>query len=146
MEYIFLRNPDPATIRQIIALYQEALWWSPSSDSEGMVRRIVDGSHCFVVAREEGVIIGMGRAISDGVSDAYLQDITVKPSQRGHVVGRGLVHRLLERLHADGIGWVALIADGGATALYKKEGFINMENATPMWLRDTAHGTETSQN
>ena len=145
MEYQCLKQPAKAAIEEIIDLYRKAGWWSDFADSERSVARLVDGSHCFVVARDEGVIVGMGRAISDGVSDAYLQDITVRPDYRGRGVGRGIVQRLLEKLKEDSIGWVALIAEGEATHLYEKEGFVKMKSATPMW-RDGAHGTETRHN
>ena len=141
MDYSFLKQPDPAEIAQLISLYELAGWWSPSGDNDRMVARIVDGSHCFVIARDNGCIVGMGRAISDHASDAYLQDITVRHDYRNHGVGREMVSRLLERLRTDGIFWVALIAEGGATGLYHKEGFVVMQNATPMWKRG-AHGTE----
>ena len=145
MEYLFLKQPEKLAIEEIITLYRRAGWWAEFQDSHSSVARLVDGSHCFIVARDLGVIVGMGRAISDGVSDAYLQDITVRPDYRGHGVGREIVHRLLKKLEEDGIGWVALIAEGEATNLYQKEGFVKMQNATPMW-RDEVHAAETRHN
>ena len=142
MEYAFLDHPDEASLGEIIALYQHAGWWSADIDNVQLLHRLVLGSHCFLVAREHGTLIGMGRAISDRASDAYLQDITVRQDRRGQGIGREIVRRLLQRLHDDGIGWVALIADGGATALYRKEGFTNMEHATPMWHQDGMHATK----
>ena len=73
----FLSDPDAADLRQIIALYRDAEWWGSGPDDPELVRRIVRGSHCFVVARSGTSIVGMGRAISDGASDAWIQDVTM---------------------------------------------------------------------
>ena len=51
---------------QIRSLYRLAGWWSESGDTLEKLVRIISGSHCFVAAvQETGVILGMGRAISD---------------------------------------------------------------------------------
>ncbi|MDO8804314.1 MAG: N-acetyltransferase, partial [Elusimicrobiota bacterium] len=69
----FVKNPDPATLQGIITIYRAHGWWGPS-DKPALLKRIIKGSHCFAVALLGGRVIGMGRAISDGVSDAYIQD------------------------------------------------------------------------
>ena len=80
--YTFIVNPSPDQIRQITAMYRMEGWWSKDTDDHDLVARITAGSHCFLVAMEGGEIIGMGRAISDRTSDAYIQDVTV------HQIGR----------------------------------------------------------
>ena len=55
----------------------------------------------------------MGRAISDGISDAYIQDLTVRHDCRNRGIGKMILKALLERLHADGIAWIGLICRTG---------------------------------
>ena len=76
-----------------------------------------------MTAQVDGAIIGMGRAISDGVADAYIQDVTVEKSERGRGIAQEIVARLVARLYADGLSWVALIAAGRSWKLYEKLGF-----------------------
>jgi GNAT superfamily N-acetyltransferase len=60
-------------------------------DNPSLVAGIVAGSHCFLVARHAESIVAMGRAISDRVSDAYIQDVTVDPAFRGQGIGSRMV-------------------------------------------------------
>jgi ribosomal protein S18 acetylase RimI-like enzyme len=131
--YELLTDPDEAEIQQIINLYRTADWWNAEDDAnQDLVRRIVSGSHCFLAVKEGDAIVGMGRAISDGVNDAYLQDITVLPRLRHQDVGTRIVEMLVERLHLDGMRWIGLIAGSNSHPFYKKLGFEEMPYSTPM--------------
>ena len=126
--------PSPGELKQLAELYREAGWWKDAPANLDQVARIVAGSHCFVVARSSERIIGMGRAISDRVSDAYIQDVTVAESQRGRGVGREIVSAILARLKADGMSWIGLIAERGTRGLYEPVGFEVMPDSVPMLL------------
>ena len=131
-----LTSPTSEQLHAIIALYRQAGWWpSQGAEDYAQLSRLVRQSHCFVVAMAKGEIIGMGRAISDGVSDAYVQDVTVDPAYRHLGVGTLLIQHILERLRADGIGWIALIAERGSSPFYTNSGFEEMTNAAPMILK-----------
>lgn len=129
---IFLSKPTDEEVDRIISLYIEAGWWEPGSDSAGLVKRLVGGSHCFAAAVLDGCIVGMARAISDGSSDAYIQDVTVTAPLRRSGVASRLISAVIERLTQDGIGWIALIAERGSEPLYLGQGFSPMPDAVPM--------------
>lgn len=130
--YQFLKKPTNDQIDQLIILYKEAQWWSDGADSRKLIEAIVNGSHCFCVAVDGPKIIAMGRAISDGVSDAYIQDVTVAIAFRHRGIATRLVTAILERLEKEGIGWVGLIAERGSAGFYEPLGFSPMPNSTPM--------------
>jgi len=130
-KYRFLTKADPATLRGIITLYRAHGWWRPA-DKPALLKRLIAGSHCFAVAERDGRVIGMARAISDGVSDAYIQDVAVLKTERGAGTGRALVRTVLKRLRADGIKWVALIAQDNSGPFYAKLGFKVLGKAQPM--------------
>jgi aralkylamine N-acetyltransferase len=134
LRYLFLHAPDARQLVQIRSLYEQQLWLEPA-DEANLVERIVRGSHCFAVACEGDEIVGMGRAISDRASDAYIQDVTVHPDARGRGIASGLVAAIVARLHEDGLTWIGLIAAGGSRRLYEKLGFAAMADATPMLHR-----------
>jgi aralkylamine N-acetyltransferase len=132
-EYVFMEHPDPRQLEQIKALYRQEGWWDERDDADPrLIEKIVEGSHCFMTAQVNGAVIGMGRAISDGVADAYIQDVTVEKSERGRGIAQDIVARLVARLYADGVSWVALIAAGRSRKLYEKLGFAAMPAAAPM--------------
>ena len=131
----FLTKPTAEQLRAIVGLYRQAGWWPAGEEADyGLLARLVRQSHCFVVAMAGEELIGMGRAISDGVSDAYVQDVTVDSRWRRAGLGSRIVRLILERLRADGLNWVALIAERGSAPFYGQFGFEEMEDARPMLL------------
>ena len=69
---------------EIVSLYRAGGWWKDEYDP-AEIPRLIRGSFAFVVAADtkSGRAVGMGRAISDGVSDAYIQDLFVYPDTGG---------------------------------------------------------------
>jgi ribosomal protein S18 acetylase RimI-like enzyme len=122
---------------EIVSLYRSAGWWQDGRDDPYEVGDLIRGSLVFVVAvdRASGRAVGMGRAISDGVSDAYIQDLVVLPEYRGRGIGRAILRRILEGCRERGIGWIALIAEGGSGAFYRRLGFGVDEGDIPMMYR-----------
>ncbi|MCX5839399.1 MAG: GNAT family N-acetyltransferase [Deltaproteobacteria bacterium] len=135
---VTIRVPTENQIREIAGLYRAQGWWQGGDDeSPQLIPRLITGSHCFVVALEGEDIVGMGRAISDGVSDAYIQDLTVRSDYRNQGIGRRILQTLLERLHADGLHWIGLIAEPGSDGLYRWAGFQEMSACVPMLMKQT---------
>ena len=132
IEYSFLQTATPTDIADLIRLYRLAGWWTDEADNPTVVAGIVSGSHCFLVARKESAIIAMGRAISDAISDAYIQDVTVDPAFRRQGIGSRMVAKLAARLEADGIGWIGLIAERKTHPFYRPLGFEPMADSVPM--------------
>ena len=132
LRYTYLAEPTPDQINEIILLYRLEGWWSKESDDPEMVAQIISGSHCFMIVTRDDETIGMGRALSDGVSDAYIQDVTVKKPYRGQGIGTQIIQKLVERLNADGLKWIGLIAEKNSHKFYRRLGFKKMPNSVPM--------------
>ena len=132
LTYTFLAEPTPDQINDITTMYRMESWWTKKENDPELVARIVAGSHCFLVVEMDGAAIGMGRAISDGASDAYIQDVTVKKEYRRRGIGRQIIRRLIERLHADGLDWIGLIAENDSAPFYEPLGFKKMPRSVPM--------------
>jgi spermidine synthase len=127
-----LSDPTADQIHQIISLYRHEGWWSDETDDMQRVSEIVSGSHLFIVALKKEEIIGMGRAISDRTSDAYIQDVTVKKTYRGQGIGTAIIDDLIKKLRFDGINWIGLIAEKGSHGFYTRLGFHQMPNSVPL--------------
>jgi spermidine synthase len=130
--FSFLTQASPDQIIRIIELYRQAGWWAEKSDNPELVKRIISGSHCFLTVSNQEGIIGMGRAISDGTSDAYIQDVTVDKAYQGRNIGSNIIQKLVERLETDGLKWIGLIAENDSQTFYEKLGFKKMPNSVPM--------------
>ena len=135
MEYLFVEPTSEHLFAEIVALYRAMGWWGDAPDDLGAVSRLVGGSHAFLAALDGGAVIGIGRALSDRESDAYIQDVAVRPDRRGQGVGGEIVRRLIARLEDDGIGWIGLVAEPGATHLYQRHGFAPMPGTVAMVRR-----------
>ncbi len=85
-----------------------------------------------MIAEAGEEIIGMGRVISDGASDAYIQDVTVTKAYRGKGIGSSIIQRLLLALKKTGLEWVGLVAENNSRGFYEKLGFVAMKDAVPM--------------
>lgn len=120
---------------QLVELYKAGGWWEPHYDTDGL-DALVAGSFLFVVAVDAstGRAIGMGRAISDGTSDAWLQDIVVLPDHRGKGIGRAIVKALLDGCVQRGLVWVGIVAEPGTRGFYEPLGFLRLEGE-PMVFR-----------
>lgn len=113
-----------APAEEIIALYRAGGWWNESDAWRRSLAATIEGSFCFLVARlDDGRIVGMGRAISDGVSDAYVQDVVVLNEYRGQGIGAEIVRRIVEFCRDKGLEWVGLVAEPGTKDFYGRLGF-----------------------
>lgn len=119
---------------QFIQLYKEANWWLPEYDKESLfIDKIVSGSFLFSGAFDKkGQMVGMGRALSDGCSDAYIQDVVVLKSHKKQGIGREIVKFLISELIKHNIDWIGLIGEPGTESFYEKLGFQKMVNCIPM--------------
>lgn len=72
------------------------------------------------------VLIGVGRALSDGVSRAALYDVAVLPEYQGRGIGQAIVRRLLA---AADVELTMLYAAPGKEAFYEQFGFRRLRTA-----------------
>ncbi|MEJ2744353.1 MAG: GNAT family N-acetyltransferase [bacterium] len=124
--------------RELIHLYKEAGWWKPEyPEDAAYISSLVRDSFCFAGAFHKKRLVGMGRSFSDGVGDAYIQDVTVLREFRGKGLGRRIVLAIVEHLRSRGIDWIGLIAEPGSERFYREMGFRAMNGYVPMiWAVD----------
>jgi ribosomal protein S18 acetylase RimI-like enzyme len=80
---------------------------------------------CFV--REDGKLVGVGRALADGIDCSYLCDIAILPSHQGIGLGQQIVSKLVEL--SRGHKKIILYAVPGKEPFYKRFGFKRMKTA-----------------
>jgi ribosomal protein S18 acetylase RimI-like enzyme len=121
----------------LIALYKSAGWWKPSYDMEhDFLNLIVKNSAIFAGAFYKEKLIGMGRALSDMVSDAYIQDVTVLEEFKGQGIGKKIVQVLIEQLKENNVDWIGLVAEPGTETFYEDLGFEQLLNHVPLKYKD----------
>ena len=80
---------------------------------------------CFV--REDGKLVGVGRALADGIDCSYLCDIAILPSHQGIGLGQQIVSKLVDL--SRGHKKIILYAVPGKEPFYKRFGFKRMKTA-----------------
>jgi len=128
-----VRIVDAWDVDAIADLYRAGGWWKEEWNPAGL-SSLIRGSFAFAVAVESSTdrTVGMGRVISDGVSDGYVQDLVVHPNYRDRDIGTMILSALLKECTSAGVTWIALIAEPGTEAFYARSGFQRMEGHTPM--------------
>jgi GNAT superfamily N-acetyltransferase len=122
---------------QIVELYRAGGWWKEYMDPT-RIPELIRGSFLFAVAIDTNTTkaVGMGRVISDGIADAYLQDLVVLLEWRNKGVGEKIISALVECCRFRGIMWIGLIAEPGTDSFYRPLGFTPMEGHVPMLFHE----------
>ena len=134
--YYEIRRVTSWPTEEIVDLYREGGWWKEGYDPSG-IPQMLEGSFRFVVAvdRRTGRAVGMGRVISDGHSDGYIQDVVVERDLRGKGLGRSIVRTLLDMCLDAGLVWIGLIAEKGSSHFYRDMGFDPFEGEPMLYGR-----------
>ena len=108
MQYSILnaKNSLPST-EELVELY-DAVGWSAYTRTPERLAPMLAGSRYLYVAREntaEGAerLIGLVRAVGDGQTIAYIQDLLVHPQAQHHGIGSALLGRILADFDREGI-------------------------------------------
>ncbi|MCF6246967.1 MAG: GNAT family N-acetyltransferase [Desulfobacula sp.] len=132
------KNIDVKIIRSafrddLICLYKDADWWESSYDAHPeFLDRIVKDSAIFAGAFVDQQLIGMGRALSDMASDAYIQDVAVLKKYRGRGIGKKIIQLLISKLKKNDVDWIGLVAQPGTASFYRRLGFEVLKDHVPM--------------
>ncbi len=84
---------------------------------------------CFVYANEE--LIGVGRALADGIDCAYIADVAVHPELQGKGLGTAIIEKLVSL--SNGHKKIILYANPGTEGFYQTIGFHRMKTAMAIW-------------
>lgn len=130
----FLKTADTSALK---SLYKDAGWWDENcAQHPEFLSRVVQQSALFVGAFHDQKMIGMGRALSDLVSDAYIQDVTVLKAFRGRGIGKKIIRLLVAGLKDHRVDWIGLIGEPDTRAFYENLGFREMPGHIPYRLKD----------
>jgi GNAT superfamily N-acetyltransferase len=119
---------------ELVQLYA-AVGWTAYTRDPALLAAAVRGSTHVVTARRGGRLVGLARALSDGATVCYLQDILVHPDARRRGVGRALLLAIRERCGP--VRQQVLLTDDepGQRAFYESLGFAEISAVAAGTLR-----------
>jgi len=124
MAVVWSRSTEGVDWEELVRLYAAA----PLGNKDAAGLELSFANSMFVCfASDEGRLIGVGRAVADGVDCAYICDIAVHPSHQGTGVGKAVLTDLLDS--AGGHKKIILYSVPGAESFYRKFGFKRMTTA-----------------
>ena len=81
-------------------------------------------SFYHIAAYDKDCLIGYIECVSNGVTDAYIQDIIVHPDYQGQGIGSELINRMISRLKKEPIYSITVVYEEGLQKFYEKFGFF----------------------
>ncbi|MFI9011441.1 GNAT family N-acetyltransferase [Actinosynnema sp. NPDC053489] len=114
-------------VDELLVLYG-SVGWSAYTDSPEVLGAAVAGASLVVTARRGGKLVGLARALSDGATICYLQDVLVHPTAHRRGIGRALVEAVLDRYRA--VRQKVLLTDDepGQRAFYESLGYAEIRD------------------
>jgi len=94
MDVRYQTSPTPGT-SDLVALYRSVGWDIYTDDPAGLTTAI-ERSDWVLGAWVDEELVGLARALTDGISITYLQDVLVHPDHQRRGIGRSLLTRWLE--------------------------------------------------
>lgn len=124
MPLVWSNSIDNFDWNELAALYRVAPLGNKTPDG---LKTVFTNSmfKCFV--HEEGKLVGVGRALADGIDCSYICDVALLPSHQGLGLGKQIVSELV-RL-SSGHKKIILYCVPGKEPFYKKFGFKRMSTA-----------------
>jgi GNAT superfamily N-acetyltransferase len=96
--------------------------------------KALSNSDTVVTAWDEGLLIGLGNAITDGHLVVYYPHLVVLPTYQRRGVGSQIVKILFKKYAS--MHQHSIIADGNAVGFYEKCGFKKPNKCVALWIYD----------
>jgi ribosomal protein S18 acetylase RimI-like enzyme len=129
--YSWIYDQSDINWNQLSDLYRIA----PLGDKAANDLRLVFSNSkfkCFVF--DNATLIGVGRALADGLDCSYICDVAIHPEYQGFGLGRSIINQLIKL--SFGHKKIILYASPGKEGFYKKLGFKQMNTAMAIFSNE----------
>lgn len=121
----YVENPV-VTLEEVLPLY-EAVEWTNYTQNPTMLKEVYKNSlHILGALNEEGKLVGVLRAVGDGASILFIQDILVYPEYQHQGIGTKLLQLTLEKYK--NVYQIQLATDDSkkTVSFYESNGFTSL--------------------
>ena len=116
------RINEPVSAEQIADLRQSVGW----NRMESAYKNPNMTSYAHIAVYEHDQLIGYIDSVSNGVTDAYIQDLMIHPDYQGRGMGTELMNRMIAYLKEKRIFMISVVYEEALRDFYKKFGFWEM--------------------
>jgi GNAT superfamily N-acetyltransferase len=132
MSICYSSRKEDITKDAIQDLFLSVGWESGKYPNE--LLQAIGGSHSIVTAWEEGKLVGLINALSDGFLTVYFHYMLINPNYQSKGIGKEIMNIMLDRYK--GCKTKVLISYPHAVGFYNKLGFNTEDGATPMFISE----------
>ena len=127
MNEITIKINEIPDIRELEALYNDVGWTTYTKDLDVLLKAFYC-SLSIITAWKNNELIGVLRAVGDGITIVYIQDIIVKTTHQRQGIGRLLVNEIMNEYKK--VRQKVLLTDNqpNTLAFYKSCGFSTSES------------------
>lgn len=121
----YVDNPE-ITLVDLMPIY-EAVGWTNYTQNPEMLKAAFENSlHVLAAFTEEGILVGVLRAVGDGASILFIQDILVTPEYQHQGIGTKLLQQTLEKYK--NVYQIQLTTDNSMKTIsfYESNGFTSL--------------------
>lgn len=116
MQYEFSAQVSPREISEL----RKSVGWN---SMEECYKDSLNGSYFYVCCYEGNKLIGFLDVVSNGVTDAYIQDVMANPEYQGKGIGTNLMNHAIKKLKEDNIYMISVLFEESLLPFYRKFGF-----------------------
>ena len=121
-----VNTTERPSAKELLDLFSQTTWASKRQSQD--IEKMLANLRFFVTIRRNSVLIGFGRAITDGVYRALVDDVVVDKSYQKLGLGKLIMENLMSQL--DGIEEIFLNTNPDLEDFYKKFGFVKAGTST----------------
>ena len=115
---------NPVASPESIAALRRSVGWG---GMEAELRNPALRDYLQIACYDGDELVGFLDVVSNGVTDAYIQDVMVRPDYQGKGIGTELMNRAINRLKADHIYMISVIyGEEELRPFYERFGFYTM--------------------
>ena len=102
---------------------REAVGWNRMEDE---YNNPLMTSYYHIAVYEDGKLVGYIDSVSNGVTDAYIQDLMVHPDYQGKGLGTELMNQMIAYLKENRIYIISVVFEESLKPFYDRFGFSSM--------------------
>ena len=120
-----VENPI-VTLEVVLPLYEAVGWTNYTTKPEMLKAAFENSLHVLAAFTEEGILVGVLRAVGDGASILFIQDILVTPEYQHEGIGTKLLQLTLEKYK--NVYQIQLATDDSTktVSFYESNGFTSL--------------------
>ncbi|MGY3761891.1 MULTISPECIES: GNAT family N-acetyltransferase [Granulicatella] len=121
----YVDNPE-ITLVDVLPIYEAVEWTNYTQNPEMLEVAYKNSLHVLAAFNEKGILVGVLRAVGDGASILFIQDILVTPEYQHQGIGTKLLQQTLEKYK--NVYQIQLATDNSMKTIsfYESNGFTSL--------------------